>query len=836
MKRRILSMFLVLIMLLSAIPVFAENTDITVYLSVSKYGEIVESKDGDAMAYVPVSLSGKDSYCLDDVFLEAHSTYYTDGSEGYASSEGDYGLAIDKLWGDTSKKFGYQVNGGQESVMGLSHIVKNGDYIDACIYKNAYPDTESYTKFYVTNKEVNCEETFTLTLLVSGYDENWNMVFTPCEGATVTINGNATEIVTDADGKATVSFENEGRYIISATKTKSLNEETVPTITAPVCVVDVINPAIEMIHGIASHYIQSNLTEAGSNLAWIVADMVTYAELFPESENILSEDKKADILKKLVITASEATTAGDLAKSILALRALGYDAKKAFTENYEKTDVVDKLIALVDNNSADVTNVYTLPYVIIALSQADGYATETQIQSLINTALEKNSEWYDLTYGTDAMTPMVLALAPYYNTNENIKNAIDEAVDILKDQQREDGLINGPEGYEAASTALAICAFSALGIDSEEIKNGEKSLIDGLLSGANADMNGFSNAFATEQGLRGLLAWKLLKENKEKTIYDFSGNPMNEANVSGAEYAPVIFEVIPSGASVTVEVKEEFKENCFDLAEGTYTYTVSASGYETEYGTIEITAEDAQNHTTKNVNVTLSEVYYRGGGGISIPAGSVKQEKTEYNKDETKENTSVEEVQKPVFSDEVFTDVTSDSWYYPSVKYAYENNLFKGTDKGFEPDATMTRAMLVTVLYRLASPDNTSVEISVETSFADVPENAWYADSIKWAAKNNIVSGISATEFAPDGDITREQLALILYRYASLNGYDTKIGESTLLYTDVTYISEYALNAMEYAVKHGIITGKSDHILAPKSKATRAEVATMLMRFAEMER
>ncbi len=832
MKERILSMLLVLVMILSTIPVLAENTDITVYLSVGKYGEIVESKDGDAMAYVPVSLSGKDSYCLNDVLLEAHSTYYTDGTDGYASSEGDYGLAIDKLWGDTSKKFGYQVNGGEESVMGLSHNVENGDYIDVCIYKNAYPDTESYTKFDITDKEVNCEETFTLTLLVSGYDENWNMVFNPCEGATVTINGNVTEIITDADGKATVSFENEGRYIISATKTKSLNEETVPSITAPVCIVEVIHPAIELINGIASHYMQSNLTEAGSNLAWIVADMVTYAELFPESENILSEDKKAEILKKLVISASEATTAGDLAKSILALRALGYDAKKVFTENYEKTDIVEKLIALVDNNSADVTNVYTLPYVILALSQADEYATEAQMQSLINTALEKNSEWYDLTYGTDAMTPMILALAPYYNTDENVKNAVDGAVDILKGQQREDGLINGPEGYEAASTALAICAFSAFGIDSEEIKNGEKSLIDGLLSDANADLNGFSNAFATEQGLRGLLAWKLFKENNGKTIYDFSDNPMNEANMSDAQYCPVIFTVSPTGADVVVEGKEQFKENCFDLAEGTYSYSVSASGYETEYGTIEVTADDAQNHIKKNVDSTLSKIYYNAGSGISISAGSVKEEKLEDNKEEAKENTPVEEVEKPVFTDGVFKDVSSDSWYYPSVKYAYENNLFKGTDKGFEPDTTMTRAMLVTVLYRLASPEKPSAE----AMFADVPENAWYADSVKWAAKNNIVSGISATEFAPEADITREQLALILYRYAVLNGYDTKIVEDTLSYTDVNNISDYALDAMKYAVEHGIITGKSNGILAPKSNATRAEVATMLMRFAEMER
>lgn len=835
MKKKFLAILLTLLMVISLIPVSAGATgDITVYLSVSRYGELVETKDGALFSYLPVNLSGKSEYNLDDVFFEAHNLYFEDGAGGYASSEGEWGLSIDKLWGDTSYNFGYQVNGGEESVSGLGHIVENGDFIDACIYQNLYPDTEGYSKFDIQKISVYPEDSFELTLTyASGYDDNWNTVFSPCENASIIINGIETSFITDASGKVSLFFDELGEYVISAKKTKFVKDETVPQITAPVCVVTVENrPEIQVLHNIASQYSNSNISEDKSNLPWIIADMAIYEELFPDSESCLSEEKKQEAVSEIIAFASEATKPGDLAKSIIALRALGYDAKKIYTKQFEKKDIVQKLLNLVDQKSEGVTNIYTLPYVSIALSQADNYASEEQLGWLVNSLIEQKSVWQSTENGTDAMTPIILSLAPYYNTDEEIKNIIDTSIEILKGEQRDDGLIDGFEGYEPASTGLAICALSAVGVESETVIKNDNSLIFGLLSTSDENLTGFSNVFATEQGFRGLLAWRLLVENKGKSMYDFKAYPMNGANVSGAENCPVIFNVTPDAATVNISGKVAILKNCFDLTEGTYTYTVTASGYESSEGTVTVSSEDVALRNAKKIDVTLTKEYSGGGAGGSGTRVPEKDEEEEEEETEKNEKTDLEteiESEKSVFTEKTFSDVSKDDWYYSSVKYVYENNLFKGTEKGFEPDAVMSRAMLVTVLHRLKSPE----KVQEENKFSDVEENMWYTESIKWAAENKIVNGVSDTEFNPDEKITREQLALILYRYATLCGYDTTIGENVNIssYTDLDKISDYAVDAIKYSVEKGILNGKGNSILAPDDGASRAEVATILMRF-----
>ena len=838
MKRKILSLFLAICITIGTVPVFAEVTaeDITVYVSMSRYAEPVNDKNGDKMAYREVDLSGKESYNLDDVFRAMHELYYDGGSDGYASSVSEWGFGIDKLWGDTSYYFGYQLNG--ESASGLGDIVQDGDYIDAFIYKNTNQNIESYATFNEKRTEAVSGETFELALsYVSGYEEGtWANIFSPCEGATIFIDGRETGFVTDAGGKAEITIEVPGEVIITAQKTKTVNDVVMPAIIGAVCVVNVKSDmSVEIIHNIAKMYIESDLTEAGGNLPWIVADLAVYEELFSESENVLSESQKKCYLAEIVEFAANATAPGDMAKSILALRALGCDARKLYTREFEKVDIVSKLTALVDLCDEYVTDIYTLPYVIIALNQADGYASDEQMQFLIESAISSKETWHELTYGTDALTPMLLALSPYYSTDDEIKDIIDETVVILKGEQRADGLIDGYEGYESASTGLAICALSALGEDAKEVSNGGKNMIAGMLSTASSDKNGFSNAFATEQGFRGLLAWQLLVQNKGKSMYDFSDFDMNEANVSGAEYCPVVFGLSPSNAVVSIGGAKKIRDNCFDLEAGTYTYNVTASGYETASGSIEITEEDVTARLPKTVSVSLTRVQSGGGGG-GISANEPKPTPTPTPTPTPEPEESPEPEENPQvenkFTADTFADVGADDWYYQSVKYVYENNLFAGTDKGFEPNTSMTRAMLVTVLYRLAAPE----EVSAENAFEDVPEDKWYTDSINWAAENGIVSGISNTEFAPDSNITREQIALIIYRYAVKVGFDVNADNADMYkFVDVEKISDYAVDAIKYMVACGIINGKDGNILAPGEKATRAEVATMLMKFAEIQ-
>ncbi len=177
-----------------------------------------------------------------------------------------------------------------------------------------------------------------------------------------------------------------------------------------------------------------------------------------------------------------------------------------------------------------------------------------------------------------------------------------------------------------------------------------------------------------------------------------------------------------------------------------------------------------------------------------------------------------------------FTDVSEKDWFYESVKYANENGIMNGmTENTFDPSYNMTRGMLVTVLYRLENEPATNKSIP----FADVDLSMYYGNAVIWAKQNNIVNGMDENNFMPNASITREQLTTILYRYAKYKGMDVSVGEDTniLSYDDFNELSEYAMSATQWACGSGIINGRTEATLVPKGTATRAEVATMIMRF-----
>lgn len=180
-----------------------------------------------------------------------------------------------------------------------------------------------------------------------------------------------------------------------------------------------------------------------------------------------------------------------------------------------------------------------------------------------------------------------------------------------------------------------------------------------------------------------------------------------------------------------------------------------------------------------------------------------------------------------------FADVAADAWYADAVQYVYENGMMSGTSETtFSPDLTTTRGMIVTILYRLeGSPDLSNENLGYP--HADVDANAYYADAVYWARQNGIVSGMSAEQFAPNNAITREQMAAILYRYAQFKGCDVSAKADLSVYTDAAQVSTYATDAMAWANGAQLITGTSQATLTPAGNATRAQVATILMRFCE---
>ena len=180
-----------------------------------------------------------------------------------------------------------------------------------------------------------------------------------------------------------------------------------------------------------------------------------------------------------------------------------------------------------------------------------------------------------------------------------------------------------------------------------------------------------------------------------------------------------------------------------------------------------------------------------------------------------------------------FNDVPEGYWAYDAIQYVYGEGLMAGTSGStFSPEGTTTRGQIVTILWRLSD----SPVVNYLMDYSDVSLDSYYAEAIRWATSEGIVGGYGGGVFGPDDPITREQLAVMLHRYAQHQGYDVSIGEDTniLSYADAFTVSEYAVSALQWACGAGIISGTGDgSTLTPQGEATRAQAATVLMRFCE---
>ncbi|MDR0889793.1 MAG: S-layer homology domain-containing protein [Oscillospiraceae bacterium] len=177
-----------------------------------------------------------------------------------------------------------------------------------------------------------------------------------------------------------------------------------------------------------------------------------------------------------------------------------------------------------------------------------------------------------------------------------------------------------------------------------------------------------------------------------------------------------------------------------------------------------------------------------------------------------------------------FADVDANAWYYPYLRQAVQEGLLNGiSDTAFAPNAPVTRGMAVTILWRMYAKPAGGAQ-----NFADVAGNCWYSQSVAWAAANGIVNGVTSTRFAPDDNVQRQQLAVMLYRCAKYSGLPAQERADLSAYADARSVSPYAEDAMRWAVAVGLMNGRSGNVLAPSDTATRAEAAKLILRFASL--
>ena len=309
---------------------------------------------------------------------------------------------------------------------------------------------------------------------------------------------------------------------------------------------------------------------------------------------------------------------------------------------------------------------------------------------------------------------------------------------------------------------------------------------------------------------------------------ELTGVEYLDSAIKGASHTPVVTREEENRTYFGFYLGENAFQGEYDVATLTFRYSGDADveivlGY-SNVVSLDNNGETTSDETSNSFTIEVTREDNQGGssGGGNTGGGS----NTGGNNGG---QTDIGEGDTPLGS-APFTDVADDAWYKEAVDYVYANGLMSGTSATtFAPNMLLSRAMIAQVVHNLE--DNPAAEQGV---FTDVAAGAWYANAVDWAAGEEIVSGYGNGKFGPEDNITREQMALILYGYAQYKGYDVSASGELSSFTDGASTSSWAAEAVQWAVGSGLLSGKGGGVLDPQGTATRAEVASILMRFCEL--
>ena len=633
------------------------------------------------------------------------------------------------------------------------------------------------------------------------------------------------------------------------------------------------------------------------NWPWVEADMVSANDAGAygpgASHDLTAAQKQAFIDYAVGAMSQSGVSDGDLAKNIIGLSAIGADARSLTTYSGASLDAAAKLAA----DAGTQSGIYTLPWMLIALRKF-GTDYNSQCDAVVNSILGQklSAGGWGYTYnGTetfdaDATSAVLIALGPYYSVNSDVKTAIDGTLAAINKNVALNaaGAVSSWGAASAESTALLIAGLASAGENPETFFSG-KNIISGLLSMADAGGAGFDradydssyqltgtyslNAMSTEQGFRGLIAAAgYAKNGGAYALYDFSAVTKVPAVAASPTYCPVSISAVPSDAAVTVEQGKNAiapVSGIYDLAAGTYSYTVSKAGYGGKTGSIEVTADDAAKHTAKAVSVSLaSQGGTQSGTASSItvtaavkthPEGKADGTYT-FKYDSASYTTAAEKTLTLSAGSSAFDALDALNVSYHEKSWDYIDSiagiaeLAHGPNSGWLFMVNGRPASVGCREYKLSSGDsvvwfytddytrdygseawggasagtvNPSKDDNKETAlpFTDLKSQA-DKEAVAAVYGKRLMCGVSGTAFVPEAPLSRAMAATILWSLAG----KPSAADKTAAFTDVN--GGWYAQAVNWAVATGVAAGCGNGLFRPGDAVTREQLAAMLYKFA----
>ncbi|MDY0235910.1 MAG: S-layer homology domain-containing protein [Gudongella sp.] len=710
------------------------------------------------------------------------------------------------------------------------------------------------------------------------------------EGAEILIGENSklsadteTGILTNEQGEATISFDKEGTYLISAVKRNSekviISRPYAKIIVVPKKVVNIA----ELLESLSS------LPEFKDSFGdWQIMEMAAYGK----DDNLTKIEEFLENAKN--IASKESVSSTDLERITLSLTSLGYDVTAFDTGKESTINIIEKIANY--NKEADTPTLGTIYGYLFALKAYDSgeynlsedalWTRDRVINYLIDTLQKDDGGWdfgLDKTKPSepDATAMTITALSSYMDTPK-VADAVNKGIELLASMYQNDSGYLSWGSKNSNSASMVIIALSSLGIDADtdiRFVKEDISVLDNLLSFKTDDNRfGYTNTkysgFSTEQAFRALVAYNGFKtSNKAFNIYKFSKPIVEEEEIEepgdntgdntggstgggsvSTKDMEVTFKLIGDSKHGSPDKHEKFEtwinKTIFTIKENSSVKDLFIKVLKVE----EISYEIEGSNYVSSIN-GLSEMDNGPNSGWKYSVNNKEATKGfadyeledgdevlwYYTDDYTKDSDSVssgsggravgEQIDpstnplEEVKEDIVFKDLVDDYWANNYIYYLANNNILNGKTKdSFAPENKITRAEFMTMLYRISGQEL----IDANNQFIDVKDNDWFSKAVSFGTKTGITAGISKTEFAPSLNITREQMAVMIVRFLNYIEFDLSLNNTEVSFEDKELIAEYARDAVEMMQKAGIISGKNNNEFDPKNDATRAEAAKIL--------